>query len=115
MNSLLFIFQVLSIFTTIYLFLINKMPYYLILNSLISMISVFIYLILAAPDIAITEGVIGIAIRTGLFILTIIYIKYLKTLNSILDNKIIGKNFNQKVISFIMNISLVIIFAKLFL
>ena len=48
-----------------------------VISNIISAVMVFIYCVLQAPDIAITEAVIGVATSTILFALTLLYIKKL--------------------------------------
>ena len=50
-----------------------------VISNIISAVIVFIYCILQAPDIAITEAVIGVATSTVLFALTLLYIRKLPT------------------------------------
>lgn len=66
----------------IYMSLAQKTSICVVISNVISAILVFIYCILQAPDIAITEAVIGTAASTILFALVLLYIKKLPSQES---------------------------------
>ncbi len=54
----------------------------IVISNIISAVIVFVYCVLQAPDIAITEAVIGVATSTVLFSLALLYINKLPTISS---------------------------------
>ena len=71
-----------------------------VISNIISAVLVFMYCVLQAPDIAITEAVIGTATSTILFALTLLYIKKLPTLSS--QNLSYDIDIRQKMFVFLL-------------
>jgi multicomponent Na+:H+ antiporter subunit B len=71
-----------------------------VISNLISAIMVFLYCILQAPDIAITEAVIGTATGTILYALSLLYIKKLPT--SKLQNQGYSIDVRQRIFVFVL-------------
>ena len=80
---IIFIFiECLLLLLETYIMKANNMAICVIVSNIISAIIVFMYCVIQAPDIAITEAVIGTATSTILFALTLTYIKKLPTLST---------------------------------
>lgn len=73
----LVIVQILVFILMFYMSITSRASICVVISNVISAILVFIYCILQAPDIAITEAVIGTASSTILFALVLLYIKKL--------------------------------------
>ena len=71
-----------------------------VISNIISAVIVFIYCVLQAPDIAITEAVIGTATSTILFALTLLYIKKLPTNST--QNLAYSVDIRQRMIVFLL-------------
>jgi len=80
--SVLIFIETLLFILVSYMMLTKSSAICVIISNIISAVLVFIYCVLQAPDIAITEAVIGTATSTILFALTLLYIKKLPTLPS---------------------------------
>jgi multicomponent Na+:H+ antiporter subunit B len=90
--------------------LIRNIIQSLIISGVISAIAVFIYLLLAAPDLAITEAVIGIGANSIIFILALFVIKKMKS-NNYSKIFLIDINASKKMIlSYLLCITIIAIF-----
>ena len=81
MLSLLIFTEILLIILVAYMMITKHTAICVVISNIISAVMVFIYCALQAPDIAITEAVIGTATSTILFALTLVYIRKIKTDN----------------------------------
>ena len=79
MQSVLLFVEILQFVLLGYAMITTSTAICVIISNIISAVFVFIYCVLQAPDIAITEAVIGTATSTILFALTLLYIKKLPT------------------------------------
>ena len=77
MAPALVVVQILVFILMLYMSTTSRASICVVISNVISAILVFIYCILQAPDIAITEAVIGTASSTILFALVLLYIKKL--------------------------------------
>ncbi len=78
--TLVLIFIEILLFLLLFYIMINKNNLLcIVISNILSAVIVFIYCVLQAPDIAITEAVIGVATSTVLFSLTLLYINKLPT------------------------------------
>lgn len=82
MQSVLFFTELLLFVLTGYMMITKSTAICVVISNVISAVIVFIYCVLQAPDIAITEAVIGVATSTVLFALTLLYIRKLPTNNN---------------------------------
>ena len=99
MVSVLLFIEVLLYLLMTYIMLIKHTAICVVVSNLISAIIVFIYCILQAPDLAITEAVIGTATSTILFALTLLYINKLPTIEN--KNDILSIDIRQRIVVFI--------------
>ena len=83
-----------------YIMKANNMIICVIISNIISAVVVFIYCVIQAPDIAITEAVIGTAASTILFALTITYIEKLPTVST--QNLSYKIDIRQRIFIFIL-------------
>ena len=79
MVSVLIFIESLLFLLLSYMMITKSTAICIVISNIISAVIVFIYCVLQAPDIAITEAVIGTATSTILFSLTLLYIKKLPT------------------------------------
>ena len=77
MLSVLLFTETLLLILIGYMMITTSTAICVVISNIISAVMVFIYCVLQAPDIAITEAVIGVATSTILFALTLLYIKKL--------------------------------------
>lgn len=99
MVSVLLFIEVLLYLLMTYIMLIKHTAICVVVSNLISAIIVFIYCILQAPDLAITEAVIGTATSTILFALTLLYINKLPTIEN--KNDTLSIDIRQRIVVFI--------------
>jgi len=99
MVSVLFFIECLLYLLITYMMIIKNIAICVVVSNLISAIIVFIYCVLQAPDLAITEAVIGTATSTILFALTLLYIKKIQTNHE--DSIFQEIDLRQKIIVFI--------------
>lgn len=83
-----------------YMMKANNMIICIIISNIISAVIVFIYCVIQAPDIAITEAVIGTAASTILFSLTMAYIEKLPTIST--QNMSYKIDIRQRIFVFIL-------------
>ena len=79
-----------------------------VISNVISAVMVFIYCVLQAPDIAITEAVIGTASSTILFALVLLYIKRLPTNAN--QNTEYSIDIRQRIFVFLLCLALFFLF-----
>ena len=100
MFSILIFTEMLLILLTAYMMTTKSTTICVVISNLISAIMVFLYCILQAPDIAITEAVIGTATGTILYALSLLYIKKLPT--SKLQNQGFSIDIRQRIFVFVL-------------
>lgn len=99
MLSILIFTEVLLLILTTYMMITTNTAMCVVISNIISAVMVFIYCVLQAPDIAITEAVIGTSTSTILFSLSLLYIKRMQNYQDI--NKI-SIDIRQKLFVFIL-------------
>ena len=100
MFSIIIFTELLLILLTAYMMTTKSTTICVVISNLISAIMVFLYCILQAPDIAITEAVIGTATGTILYALSLLYIKKLPT--SKLQNQSYSIDVRQRIFVFVL-------------
>ena len=100
MISTLFFIEILLFILVMYMLFTKSTAICVVISNIISAVLVFMYCVLQAPDIAITEAVIGTATSTILFALTLLYIKKLPTLSS--QNLSYDIDIRQKMFVFLL-------------
>ena len=99
MLSLLIFTEILLIILVAYMMITKHTAICVVISNIISAVMVFIYCALQAPDIAITEAVIGTATSTILFALTLLYINKLPTIEN--KNNTLSIDIRQRIVVFI--------------
>ena len=99
MLSILIFTEVLLLILTTYMMITSNTAMCVVISNIISAVMVFIYCVLQAPDIAITEAVIGTSTSTILFSLSLLYIKRMQDYT---EAKKISIDVRQKLFVFIL-------------
>ena len=100
MISVLILIESLLFLLLSYMMITKSTAICVVISNIISAVIVFIYCILQAPDIAITEAVIGTATSTILFSLTLLYVKKLPT--SPMQNLSYNIDIRQRMLVFLL-------------
>ena len=100
MVSVLICIEALLFILVSYMILTKSTIICVVISNIISAVLVFIYCVLQAPDIAITEAVIGTATSTILFALTLLYIKRLPTIKT--QNLLYNLDVRQRLFVFLL-------------
>lgn len=111
MLSVLFFTEILLFILTGYMMITKSSALCVVISNIISAVIVFIYCILQAPDIAITEAVIGVATSTVLFALTLLYIRKLPIKGKVNENYSI--DIRQRMVVFLLCSFLFFIFIHI--
>ena len=100
MLSVLLLTEVMLLILSTYMMITKSTIICIVISNIISAIMVFIYCVLQAPDISITEAVIGAATSTILFALIYLYIR--KTSEHESDNFYQQVDIRQRLFVFIL-------------
>ena len=100
MLSVLLLTEVMLLILSTYMMITKSTIICIVISNIISAIMVFIYCVLQAPDISITEAVIGTATSTILFALIYLYIR--KTSEHESDNFYQQVDIRQRLFVFIL-------------
>lgn len=100
MTTIFIFIECLLLLLESYIMKANNMIICIIISNIISAVVVFIYCVIQAPDIAITEAVIGTAASTILFALTMTYVEKLPTIPT--QNMLYKIDIRQRIFVFIL-------------